>query len=126
MWSSNGSSSNVPEYPLALDVVEKDDEFVITAAIPGANPDDLDITLANNVLTIRGEIKGEQQPEGGQIRLRERPYGRFARTLTLPAEVQNDQIQAHCENGILTVHVPKSEQAKPKRIPVTVHQMIEG
>jgi HSP20 family protein len=126
-WTGDGSWSSDREFPLALDVIEGEDEFTVVAAIPGANPEELEITLTNNVLTIRGEVKPAQNlVEHGQFRLQERPYGRFVRSLTLPAIVQNNQIQANCENGVLTVHVPKAEQARPKRIAIKTPQAIEG
>ena len=127
MWSRNGLESTTREFPLALDVMENENEYTIKASIPGMNPDDLDVTLTNNVLTIRGEIKAEQEVDPDKIHLQERLYGHFMRSLTLPVSVQDDQVQATFENGVLTLHVPKSEQAKPKRIPVRPQQQfIEG
>ena len=114
---------------LALDVVEKGDEFVVKASIPGLTADDLDISFSGRTLTIKGEYKAEEVKEEVQYHLRERRYGSFARSLTLPAPINADAISAHFENGVLTLTLPKSEEVKPKRIAIKsgeTHKMIEG
>jgi HSP20 family protein len=113
---------------LALDVVEKDDEFVVSAALPGLDPDDLDISVSGNTLNIKGEIKEEQEKEAGQYHLHERRYGSFARSITLPTTIDSKTIEANYVNGVLKLHLPKSEEAKPRRIPVktSLPKMIEG
>jgi HSP20 family protein len=113
---------------LPLDVVEKDNEFLVSASIPGINPDDLEITYTGNTLTIKGESKGEEEKEEGHYHLRERRYGSFARSITLPASVKADRIDASYEAGVLKLRLPKAEEAKPKRIPIktSVPKMIEG
>jgi HSP20 family protein len=103
---------------LALDVVEKEDEFVVKASIPGINPDDLDITFANGVLTIQGEMKDEQEKQDERYHLRERRYGSFARSVTLPTSIDADHIQANYDKGVLTLHLPKTEEVRPKRIAI--------
>lgn len=122
-WESMaGFSSTLP-----LDVEEKDDEFVVSASLPGINPDDLDITYTGSTLTIKGEFK-EEKEEKGRYHLRERRYGSFARSITLPSTVKADKIDATYEVGVLKLRLPKAEEAKPKRIPIktTVPKMIEG
>lgn len=114
---------------LDLDVREDEDKYVVKASVPGIDPEDIDITLANNVLTIRGETKAEETKEGEQYHLRERRYGRFARSLTLPASVNTDAVEAMCDNGVLTLEIPKAEEAKPRRISVKANGqrgVIEG
>jgi HSP20 family protein len=106
------------EYSLALDVSENEEQFTVVAAVPGVSPADLEITLTDNVLTIRGELRQEQEREQERVHLRERRYGRFVRSLTLPVPVQDEQIEAHYEQGVLTLRLPKAEQAKPKRIDI--------
>lgn len=116
-------------WELALDVAETDDEFLVKASLPGINPDDLEITYNNNVLTIKGEVKEEKDVEEHRYHLRERRYGTFSRSISLPSTVKADAIEATYEAGVLTLHLPKAEQAKPKRIPVhsgQAPQMIEG
>ena len=105
-------------WDLALDVVESKDEFVVKASVPGINPDDLEITFNNNTLTIRGEIKDEREVEEAQYHLRERRYGSFARSLTLPAGIEANKIEANYEAGVLKLRLPKAEEIKPKKIAI--------
>ncbi|MFZ5809569.1 MAG: Hsp20/alpha crystallin family protein [Chloroflexota bacterium] len=112
---------------LPLDVVENDDEYLIKASLPGMNPDDLEITYSGNTLTIKGEIKSEEESEKGHYHLRERRYGSFARSVTLPSTVKADKIEASYDAGVLKLTLPKAEEAKPKRIAVKSGQkLIEG
>lgn len=115
---------------LALDVVENEEAFLVKASIPGVNPDDLDITITDNVLTITGELKEDSLNEGDQYQLRERRFGHFSRSLNLPLPVKNEEIDAVYENGILTLHIPKMEEVKPKRIAIKTQlggqKVIEG
>lgn len=112
---------------LDLDVSETDEAYTVKAAVPGITPEELDITLTNNVLTIKGELEAAEEQEGEVYHMRELRYGSFSRSLTLPEQVNADEIEAHVENGILTVLVPKSEESKPKRIPVgSDRDAIEG
>lgn len=115
-----------------LDVIEQDDAFVVKASVPGIDPEQLDVTLEKNVLTIKGEITQAQEQEGELYHLRERGYGRFSRSVYLPGEVQPDSVQAHLANGILTLTVPKAEESRPKRIAIkgvangNGHKVLEG
>ena len=111
---------------LALDVSENSDEYTLKASIPGIDPDDLNITFNNNVLTISGETKSEQEKEDERYHLRERRYGSFSRSVTLPSTVKGDEIQAGYDAGVLTLHIPKAEEARPKRISVHTGHVIEG
>jgi HSP20 family protein len=122
-WESMAGFSGA----LPLDVEEKDDEFVVSASLPGINPDDLDITYTGSTLTIKGEFK-EEKEEKGRYHLRERRYGSFARSITLPSTMKADKIDASYEAGVLKLRLPKAEEAKPKRIPIktTLPKMIEG
>lgn len=108
----------VPEWSLALDVVENADDFVIKASLPGVKPEDIDVTYSKGMLTIKGEIKDESQSEQGQYHLRERRYGSFTRTITLPTSVKSEEIAADYKDGILTLRLPKMEEIKPKRIQI--------
>ena len=111
---------------LALDVAENKDEFLVKASIPGIHPDDLDITYADNVLTIKGETKEEKEIKEDQYHLRERRFGSFARSVTLPNKIQGDAIEARYEAGVLTLRLPKVEEAKPKKIAIHVPKVIEA
>lgn len=103
---------------LALDVVEKDDDLVVKATLPGIKADDIDITIDNGMLTIQGEVQEEHAEEGERYHLRERRYGAFCRSVALPVGVDADKATAEFEDGVLTLTLPKVEEAKPKRIAV--------
>jgi HSP20 family protein len=113
---------------LAVDVVENKDDFVVKASIPGINPDDLDVSYSDDTLTIKGEIKSENEYKEDQYHLRERRYGSFARSISLPTKIKGDAIDASYQNGVLTLRLPKAEEVKPKRIAIKVgdQKMIEG
>jgi HSP20 family protein len=114
---------------LPLDVSETEDEYLVKASIPGIKPEDLEITYNSKMLTIKGEFKAEEVKEDVQYHLRERRYGSFARSLTLPAAVKSEAIEARCEAGVLTLKLPKTEEVKPKKIAVRSAEspaMIEG
>jgi HSP20 family protein len=114
---------------LALDVVESPEEFVVKASLPGVKAEDVNVTFSDDVLTIKAEISSEEEKEDARYHLRERRYGTFARSLTLPRGVNSEGIQAGFEAGVLTLHLPKSEEVKPKRIAIqgaSTPQMIEG
>jgi HSP20 family protein len=102
----------------ALDISERKDAYVVTVEVPGVNPDDLDITLEDGLLTIQGERQFTQESTEQQFHRVERRYGSFRRSITLPSQVQADSIEASFENGVLEVVVPKAEEAKPKKISV--------
>jgi HSP20 family protein len=102
----------------ALDISERKDAYVVTVEVPGVNPDDLDITLEDGLLTIQGERQFTQESTEQQFHRVERRYGSFRRSITLPSQVQADAIEASFENGVLEVVVPKAEEAKPKKISV--------
>jgi HSP20 family protein len=113
----------------ALDVAETGDEYLVKASLPGIEPDDLEITYSNNVLTIKGEMQSEREVEDQRYHLRERRSGSFSRSLSLPSIVDADHIQASYTAGVLTLHLPKVEEAKPRRIQVRSAEsprMIEG
>ena len=99
-------------WDFALDVSENQDEFQVKASLPGINPDDLEITYNNNTLTIRGETKAEEEREETQYHVRERRFGGFARSITLPTSIQADAIEANYENGILRLSVAKKTPVK--------------
>lgn len=104
---------------LALDVSENDNELVVKASLPGVKPEDVQITVQEDVLTIRGESKAEEEKKGQTWRLRERRFGAVERSISLPVVVDPDKARAQFEHGVLTLTLPKSEAAKPKQIKVS-------
>jgi HSP20 family protein len=102
----------------ALDISERKDAYLVTVELPGIKPEDLEITLEDGLLTIQGERQFTQESSEQQFHRVERRYGAFRRSITLPAQVQAEQIEATVDNGVLQVMVPKLEEAKPKRIQV--------
>jgi HSP20 family protein len=103
---------------LPLDVSENKDEFIVKASLPGVRAEDVHITVQGDTLTIRGEIKAEEEKKDENYYLRERRYGQFQRTLTLSTPIKSDKAQAQFENGVLTLKLPKSDEAKPKEIKI--------
>jgi HSP20 family protein len=104
----------------AVDVAEGDNDYVVKIELPGVNKDDVKITLESNILTIRGEKKAEKETKEKNYHRIERSYGSFQRSFTLPTSVKNDKIDAEYKDGILSITLPKAEEAKPKQIEVKV------
>ena len=119
----SGRSDRTDGYELAnlpVDIHQTDDAYTIDAAVPGFRPEDVEVTLEDGVLTIRGSLRAEDsRDEKGYIR-RERRMSAVYRQIGLPQEVQADGISASFSNGVLTVRVPRTPKAQPKRIPVTI------
>jgi HSP20 family protein len=102
----------------ALDISERKDAYLVTVELPGVEAEDLEITMEDGLLTIQGERQFAHDSSEQQFHRVERRYGAFRRSITLPAQVQAEQIEASFENGVLQIEVPKAEEAKPKRIQV--------
>jgi HSP20 family protein len=102
----------------ALDISERKDAYLVMVELPGVEPDDLQITMEDGLLTIQGERQFTAESSEQQFHRVERRYGAFRRSITLPAQVQAEQIEATFDNGVLEIVVPKAEEAKPKRIQV--------
>ncbi|MEA3407462.1 MAG: Hsp20/alpha crystallin family protein [Chloroflexota bacterium] len=100
----------------AMDVYETDEEVVVKVAIPGIDPDDIDVTVEENTLTIKGEIEREEETDRDYVR-RERAYGRFYRSLTLPG-LSSNKAEGEYENGVLTLTFPKPEEQRRKTIKI--------
>ena len=107
------------EWVPAVDIKEEDDRYVLHADIPGVNPEDIEITMENGVLSIHGERKLEAKEERENFKRIERSHGVFYRRFTLPEHTNPDGITAHGENGVLEVVIPKAAQSLPMRIEVT-------
>ena len=117
--SGGQQRTEVTEWAPAIDVVTEDGDLVIRAELPGVKQEDVDITLQDNVLTVSGERKAEQEEERGGYYVRERRYGSFSRSLTVPEGVDESKIHARYENGVLEVTVEGAAQVQePKRIQI--------
>jgi len=103
---------------LAIDIYETKDEVVVKAALPGIKPEQVEVTVTGDTLTIRGEVKEESEAKEEDYIRKERRYGSFSRCVTLPDGLKADKAEATFENGVLTLKIPKSEEAKPKTIKV--------
>ena len=111
-------SATATAWAPALDISERRDAYLVTVELPGVEADDLDITLEDGLLTIQGERQFTSESSEQRFHRVERRYGAFRRSITLPAHVMAEGIQASFEDGVLQIVVPKMEEAKPKRIQV--------
>jgi HSP20 family protein len=115
-----GEESNLTPWAPCVDIYETENELVVKADLPDVNPQDLDIRVENNILTIRGERNFEDKVnEDNYLRI-ERTYGSFSRSFSLATSVNSEAIKADYQNGVLTLSIPKREEAKPKQIKVNV------
>jgi HSP20 family protein len=104
----------------SLDFSETKTDMVVKAELPGIDPKDIDISLNEGILTIKGEKRQEKEEKEEGYHLVERSYGSFTRSIRLPREVQNEKINASYKNGVLKITLPKSEEAKKKEIKIKV------
>ena len=104
----------------ALDLSETAEGYLVEAALPGVKPEDVEVTVENNVLTIKGETRKETDEKQRNFHRVERRFGSFQRTIGLPTTVKADQIQASLTNGVLRLEIPKAEEVKPRKISVNV------
>ncbi|HEX2191517.1 MAG TPA: Hsp20/alpha crystallin family protein [Longimicrobiaceae bacterium] len=118
-WGGRLAGTDLLRTPEA-DVTESGDEIRVTMELAGLRPEDVEVNLEDNVLTVGGEKKEERREEGRDHRwhLSERRYGRFSRSFVLPRDVEQDGIRATFENGVLELTIPKSERARPRRIEI--------
>jgi HSP20 family protein len=100
--------------PINLDVAETDKAFEVTAELPGAKPEDVDISLSDGILTVKGEKKTEKDEKQKNYHMVERSYGAFQRSFRLPGEVDPDKVEARFDNGLLKVTLPKAPEAQSK------------
>src|SRR5215212_12127847 len=117
LHTQQGSATATAWAP-ALDISERKDAYLVTVELAGVEADDLEITLEDGLLTIQGERQFDQESSEQQFHRVERRYGAFRRSITLPAHVMAEGIQASADNGVLQILVPKMEEATPKRIQV--------
>jgi HSP20 family protein len=115
-WPGNG---DVAAAPASLDLYETENDCVLTAALPGVRPEDVDVSVEGDFLTIKADTKAENVKEKGGYHLRELRHGSFYRRVQLPVAVQVDQAEARFENGILTLRLPKAAEARERKIQIT-------
>jgi HSP20 family protein len=102
----------------AIDMYQTDDEVFVKAALPGFKPDEVQINVTGDILTIKGEVKHEEEKKDKSWHIREQRWGSFERSVRLPTGVISDKAKADFDNGILTITLPKSEEVRPKTITV--------
>lgn len=118
---SNGEENkNAPEWSPLVDVIEDQKEYLIKAELPEVQKDDVKVTVENGTLVVSGERKAEKEENGRTFHRVERRYGRFERSFAIPEDADAGNVRAEFKDGVLRVHVAKSEKAQPKKIEVTV------
>jgi HSP20 family protein len=114
-----GRTGRATQWSPAVDIAEDDQKYVITAELPGTRKEDVQVEVHENVMTIRGEKRCERESKKEeQSRWMERCYGSFTRSFTLPANCASDRVSASFQDGVLTIELPKTEAAKPRKISV--------
>ena len=112
--------SGSQSYPVAIDVVEEKEQYVLKADLPGINKEDIKVSVENGLLTIEGERKSETEQKDKQVHRVERSYGHFVRTLNVGTSVDTSKIQASYKDGVLQLTIPKVEAAKPRSVDIQV------
>jgi len=120
-FDRSSGEANLTTWAPAVDIYETEHELVVKADLPDVRPEDLDIRVENNLLTIRGERKFEKKVNENNYLRVERTYGSFSRSFSLANTVNSEAIKAEYKDGVLTLTVPKREEAKPKQIKVNVN-----
>jgi HSP20 family protein len=119
-FDRSAEEASITTWAPSVDIYETEHELVVKADLPEIKPEELDIRVENNILTIRGERKFEKKVDENNYLRVERSYGSFSRSFSLANTVNPDAIKADYKNGVLTLSIPKREEAKPKQIKVTV------
>jgi len=115
-----------PGAAIPIDMYQTTDEVIVEAALPGIKPEEVDITITGDTLTIKGETKAEENIKREDYLYQEHRYGTLSRSVTLPRGLNTDKAKAGFDNGILTLTIPKSEKTKPKQIKVKAKGVVEG
>src|SRR6266481_9220299 len=122
-FDRSSDESSITTWAPAVDIFETEHELVVKGDLPDIKPEGLDIRVENNILTIRGERKFEKQVNENNYLRVERAYGSFSRSFSLANTVNSDAIKAEYKDGVLTLTIPKREEAKPKQIKVNVNAL---
>ena len=123
LWNRGAASSG---NTLPIDLVEQDDALFVRAGLPGLRPEDVEINLDGNVLTLKGEAKADWQREDAKVYHREHRYGAFTRSLRLPKNLNLDAVEANVEHGAVVVRIPKLEETKPQSRRIEVKGLQNG
>lgn len=118
--TTDDENITVPEWAPLVDIVEDGKEYLIKVELPEVQKDDVKVTVESGTLTISGERKAEKEQKGRRFHRVERYYGRFERSFSVPDDAEADDVKAEFKDGVLRVHLAKSEQARPKQIEVKV------
>ena len=129
LGESSSSGTGAEDWNVLIDVIEKANEYEVKASIPGVTPEEIDLSLEDNLLTIKAERKAEEIGQDSSYLVRERPVGVFYRTLRLPDSIDSNKIESQYDNGVLTINMAKAEEKKKKQIQIKVKETqkaIEG
>src|ERR671914_305799 len=125
-FSSGGDGQDVENWAVPLDVVQEGENIVVKASVPGVSPEDIDVSIENDVLIIKGQTKEEREHQEGNYLMRERRSGSFYRALRLPDTLDSEKAQPHYEHGILSITFPKMESKRARRLQITSGQGSQG
>jgi HSP20 family protein len=125
-YANDEGSPAIEQWAIPLDVVEEGDNILVHASLPGVKPDDIDVTIENDILTVKGHSTMEREHKNGNYLMKERRTGSFHRSLRLPDTVDTEKASPHYENGVLTVALPKVEPKKAKKLTINVRKALEG
>ena len=121
LWRGyGGAPASAEDWNISLDVVQRSDEIVVKASIPGVKPETIDLAIEDNILTLRADRKPDFEDEKSVYLIQERPTGSFYRALRLPETVDSSKVQSNYENGVLTIILPKAEEKKKKQIKIQI------
>ena len=112
-----------PFSAIPIDVLETDGKLVVRASVPGIKPEELDVTVEKNVLTIRGEVHQLELSEGTKVYRRENVFGTFSRSLRLPENLDLNQVDAEFKNGVVTISIPRIIEEKPQPVKINVRSI---
>ena len=118
LWRGFGTTTTregAEDWNIAIDVVQKADEIVVNASLPGVKPEDIDLTIEDNVLTLKAERQAEHREEDSRYLIQERSYGRYYRALRLPDTVDVNKVKSTYDNGVLAISLPKAEADQGRR-----------
>ncbi len=121
LWRGfGGAPAGTEDWNISLDVVQRPDELVVKASIPGVKPETIDLAIEDNILTLQADRKPDFEDEKSVYLVQERPTGSFYRALRLPETVDGNKVQSTYENGVLTIVLPKAEEKKKKQIKIQI------